>query len=216
MDVYWIGEASPTLRAPSAWRSLLFIPQFAFARAASVPADCFIIDLQDAVPLAAKAAARAGLMEALKSGVFSGRPVVPERGNGHRGWTAHRPASPEGGAPVARARDASVHGCEPGRRRPSRLARARQLHPRGRPAPQSLRNDGDVGDARPLGPVLLLTRPHRDEFPLRGPARTHLCQYDARAVHDGPLPRRPHVGHPRRHLPSRVPQRAPARAAARG
>ncbi|AKQ67210.1 Citrate lyase beta chain [Myxococcus hansupus] len=63
-------------QAPSAWRTLLFIPQFAFARAAELSADCFIIDLQDAVPLAAKASARDGLVKALQGQVFSGRPVV--------------------------------------------------------------------------------------------------------------------------------------------
>ncbi|WPB82120.1 aldolase/citrate lyase family protein [Archangium violaceum] len=62
--------------APSGWRSLLFIPQFAFARATRLAADCFIIDLQDAVPLAAKAAARASLVEAMKGRAFAGRPVV--------------------------------------------------------------------------------------------------------------------------------------------
>ncbi|WP_263437638.1 aldolase/citrate lyase family protein [Stigmatella hybrida] len=55
---------------------MLFIPQFSFARANRLPADCFIVDLQDAVPLAAKAAAREGLIKALKEGVFAGRPVV--------------------------------------------------------------------------------------------------------------------------------------------
>ncbi|RKH35901.1 hypothetical protein D7Y13_00650 [Corallococcus praedator] len=63
-------------RLPSGWRSLLFVPQFAFTRAARLSADCFVLDLQDAVPLAAKAAARAGVVEALTSGLFEGRPVV--------------------------------------------------------------------------------------------------------------------------------------------
>ncbi|NNC20238.1 hypothetical protein HJC22_31405 [Corallococcus exiguus] len=69
-------DMSQAPRPPATWRSLLFIPQFAFANAARLPADCFIVDLQDAVPLAAKAAARAGLVEALKAGTFAGRPVV--------------------------------------------------------------------------------------------------------------------------------------------
>jgi citrate lyase beta subunit/acyl dehydratase len=69
-------DVSQAPRPPATWRSLLFIPQFAFSNAAKLSADCFIIDLQDAVPLAAKSAARAGLMEAMKTGVFAGRPVV--------------------------------------------------------------------------------------------------------------------------------------------
>ncbi|RKG91877.1 hypothetical protein D7V88_08145 [Corallococcus terminator] len=69
-------EVSRLPRPPSGWRSLLFIPQFAFTRAARLSADCFVLDLQDAVPLAAKAAARAGVIEALRGGLFDGRPVV--------------------------------------------------------------------------------------------------------------------------------------------
>jgi citrate lyase beta subunit/acyl dehydratase len=63
-------------RAPAGWRSLLFVPQFAFAQATRLQADCLILDLQDAVPLAAKAAARTGLVEAMRGGVFAGRPVI--------------------------------------------------------------------------------------------------------------------------------------------
>ena len=69
-------ELSLSPRAPAGWRSLLFVPQFAFAQAARLEADCFIIDLQDAVPLAAKDSARAGLIEAMRGGVFGGRPVI--------------------------------------------------------------------------------------------------------------------------------------------
>lgn len=63
-------------RDPAAWRSLLFLPQFAFEKIPSLEADCFIVDLQDAVPLHLKKAARAGILEAHAKGLFAGRNVV--------------------------------------------------------------------------------------------------------------------------------------------
>jgi citrate lyase subunit beta/citryl-CoA lyase len=58
------------------WRSLLFLPQFAFRKIASLDADGFIVDLQDAVPLHLKKTARAGIVEAAAQGLFAGRSVV--------------------------------------------------------------------------------------------------------------------------------------------
>jgi citrate lyase beta subunit/acyl dehydratase len=63
-------------REPSSWRSLLFLPQFAFEKIPTLDADCFIVDLQDAVPLHLKKAARAGILEAHAKGLFTGRNVV--------------------------------------------------------------------------------------------------------------------------------------------
>lgn len=63
-------------QAPLGWRSLLFLPQFAFARAARLPADGFILDLQDTLPLYAKDSARTSLVEALRTNAFAERPVI--------------------------------------------------------------------------------------------------------------------------------------------
>ncbi len=79
------GELGPHLRAfdrgqsvisAQNWRTLLFLPQFAFERSYRVPADAFIVDLQDAVPLSAKKAARVGMSRALTNGDLSSKPVV--------------------------------------------------------------------------------------------------------------------------------------------
>jgi citrate lyase beta subunit/acyl dehydratase len=59
-----------------AWRSLLFLPQFAFAKASSLEADCLIVDLQDAVPLHLKKAARAAIVEASALGHFARANVI--------------------------------------------------------------------------------------------------------------------------------------------
>lgn len=58
------------------WKTLLFLPQFAFEKAWQLSADAFVVDFQDAVPLAAKAAARGALRRALASGDLGDRPVV--------------------------------------------------------------------------------------------------------------------------------------------
>ena len=61
------------------WRSMMFLPQFAFKKAltGAYPADCFIIDFQDAVPLSMKATARSGLREAMcPNGLLGNTPVV--------------------------------------------------------------------------------------------------------------------------------------------
>jgi citrate lyase beta subunit len=61
---------------PFSWKTILFLPQFAFQKAAQLEADCFIVDFQDAVPLSLKAAARDGLKEALASNWLGDRPIV--------------------------------------------------------------------------------------------------------------------------------------------
>lgn len=61
---------------PFSWKTLLFLPQFAFKKAKQTGADCFIIDFQDAVPLPAKASVREGLKNALKSGDFGNTSIV--------------------------------------------------------------------------------------------------------------------------------------------
>lgn len=58
------------------WRTLLFLPQFAFKNVNKIKADCFIVDFQDAVPLCAKQGARDGLRAAIKEGVFKGRSII--------------------------------------------------------------------------------------------------------------------------------------------
>ena len=58
------------------WQTLLFVPQFAFPRVAGLPTDALIVDFQDAVPLSAKPAARAGLRDALEAGHLQSRPVI--------------------------------------------------------------------------------------------------------------------------------------------
>ena len=58
------------------WQTLLFVPQFAFPRVAGLPTDAVIVDFQDAVPLSAKPAARAGLRDALEAGHLQSRPVI--------------------------------------------------------------------------------------------------------------------------------------------
>ena len=55
---------------------MLFLPQFAIAKSGNIPADCFIIDFQDAVPLQAKAAAREGFIKALADKEFGNTPLV--------------------------------------------------------------------------------------------------------------------------------------------
>lgn len=63
-------------RPPHQWRTLMFLPQFAFDKAYQLSADCFIVDFQDAVPLGAKKAVRSGLLRGLSNGDFDGRPIV--------------------------------------------------------------------------------------------------------------------------------------------
>lgn len=79
------AELGPHLRAfdlgqrvldPQNWRAVLFLPQFAFERSYRIAADAFVVDLQDAVPLSAKKAARTGLKRALENGDLSSKPVV--------------------------------------------------------------------------------------------------------------------------------------------
>ncbi len=71
------NQAQPeTAIHPFSWKTLLFLPQFAFAKAQQTGADCFIVDFQDAVPLPMKAAVREGLKTALLNGVFGQTPVV--------------------------------------------------------------------------------------------------------------------------------------------
>ena len=60
----------------TSWRTMLFLPQFAFAKAWQTEADCFVVDFQDAVPLSAKASARQGLRDALAAGDLGDRPIV--------------------------------------------------------------------------------------------------------------------------------------------
>lgn len=54
------------------WRSLLFIPQYAYPKAKKIGADCYLADLQDSIPLPIKEAARQGIVEACEKGVFQG------------------------------------------------------------------------------------------------------------------------------------------------
>lgn len=61
---------------PFAWKTLLFLPQFAFEKAWQKDADCFIVDFQDAVPLPVKSAVREGLKKALMNGDLGDRPIV--------------------------------------------------------------------------------------------------------------------------------------------
>ena len=61
---------------PFTWKTLLFLPQFAFEKAWQMDADCFIVDFQDAVPLPVKAAVREGLKTALIKGDLGDRPIV--------------------------------------------------------------------------------------------------------------------------------------------
>jgi citrate lyase subunit beta/citryl-CoA lyase len=61
---------------PFAWKTLLFLPQFAFEKAWQKDADCFIVDFQDAVPLPVKASVREGLKRALINGELGDRPIV--------------------------------------------------------------------------------------------------------------------------------------------
>jgi citrate lyase beta subunit/acyl dehydratase len=70
------GSRVPQGPSPHAWRTLLFLPQFAFPQAARLGSDAFIVDFQDSVPLGAKALVREGLRGALEAGMFGGRPVV--------------------------------------------------------------------------------------------------------------------------------------------
>ena len=71
------NQAQPeTAIHPFSWKTLLFLPQFAFAKAQQTGADCFIVDFQDAVPLPMKAAVREGLKAALSNGLFGQIPVV--------------------------------------------------------------------------------------------------------------------------------------------
>jgi citrate lyase subunit beta/citryl-CoA lyase len=69
-------EEEKSFSSPFSWKTLLFLPQFAFNKAKETGADCFIIDFQDAVPLPAKAAVREGLKKALNAGDFGETPVV--------------------------------------------------------------------------------------------------------------------------------------------
>ena len=59
-----------------AWKTLLFVPQFAFKHIDSISADCLIVDFQDAVPLSGKENARNGLITAIKNGVFKNRKLI--------------------------------------------------------------------------------------------------------------------------------------------
>lgn len=52
------------------WRSLLFIPQYAYPKAKKIGADCYLADLQDSIPLPIKEAARQGIIEACRKKVF--------------------------------------------------------------------------------------------------------------------------------------------------
>ena len=61
---------------PFTWKTLLFLPQFAFEKAWQMDADCFVVDFQDAVPLPVKAAVREGLKTALIKGDLGDRPIV--------------------------------------------------------------------------------------------------------------------------------------------
>jgi len=61
---------------PFAWKTMLFLPQFAFEKAWQMDADCFIVDFQDAVPLPVKATVRVGLKAALQHGHLGDRPIV--------------------------------------------------------------------------------------------------------------------------------------------
>jgi citrate lyase subunit beta/citryl-CoA lyase len=61
---------------PFTWKTLLFLPQFAFEKAWQMDVDCFIVDFQDAVPLPVKAAVREGLKTALSKGELGDRPIV--------------------------------------------------------------------------------------------------------------------------------------------
>jgi hypothetical protein len=61
---------------PFSWKTLLFLPQFAFQKSQKTEADCFIIDFQDAVPLPVKAAAREGFKKALSNGEFGNIPIL--------------------------------------------------------------------------------------------------------------------------------------------
>jgi len=71
------GAASPVPASGAfGWKTLLFLPQFAFEKAWQMGADAFIVDFQDAVPMAAKAPARAGLRRALEAGDLGDRPIV--------------------------------------------------------------------------------------------------------------------------------------------
>lgn len=74
-----LTQLKPRIRRsfnPFAWKTLLFLPQFAFEKAWQVDADAFIVDFQDAVPLPVKAAAREGLKSALHSGELGDRPII--------------------------------------------------------------------------------------------------------------------------------------------
>ncbi len=52
------------------WRSLLFIPQYAYSKASAIDADCFIADLQDSIPSHLKQSAREGIIDAEQKGIF--------------------------------------------------------------------------------------------------------------------------------------------------
>ncbi len=62
--------------SPFQWRTVLFLPQFAFEKASQNEADAFIVDFQDSVPLGAKAHARESLHRALASGWLGDRPII--------------------------------------------------------------------------------------------------------------------------------------------
>ena len=61
---------------PFSWKTLLFLPQFAFQKSQKTEADCFIIDFQDAVPLPVKATTREGFKKALSNGEFGNIPIL--------------------------------------------------------------------------------------------------------------------------------------------
>ena len=73
-----MGVTLPDITAADArrWRTLLFVPQFAFDDVGELDADAIIVDFQDAVPMSAKATAREGLRDALEAGQLRSCPVI--------------------------------------------------------------------------------------------------------------------------------------------
>jgi citrate lyase subunit beta/citryl-CoA lyase len=72
-------DAGPTIMLPPRRRSVLYVPAInerALAKAAVLPCDVVIIDLEDAVAPEAKAEARSRARAALESGIFAGKEVV--------------------------------------------------------------------------------------------------------------------------------------------
>ena len=67
------------MKTPQRYRSMLYVPASnarAMEKAAALPADAIILDLEDAVAPEAKASARASAAAALSSGVFGAKRVI--------------------------------------------------------------------------------------------------------------------------------------------